>query len=381
MPKNLEEKKFMPQLNAGRKSWKVTASLFFVLLAAPPRMARAQGDASINGAVTDTTGAIIAGATVKVKNAEIGAVRAVVTDNAGRYDAPSLAVGKYEVSAEQAGFRTEVKTGITLAIGQRAEVNLMLAVGGVQQSISVEETAMQLAMTTADFSGLVGETQVKDLPLNGRSYDQLLTLNPGVVNYTSQRAGGIGTSNSVVGNMFSASGRRPQENLYILNGVEFTSASEVNNTPGGTSGQLLGVDAVREFSVVKDAYGAEYGKRPGAQVNIVTASGTNQVHGNAYEFLRNSALDARNYFDHGSIPPFERNMFVGSLGGPIKKGKSFLFGNYEGYRQKLGLSDLTLVPDNTSRAAAVASIRPLLALWPVANGPELLNSTGTACGS
>ena len=171
------------------------------------------------------------------------------------------------------------------------------------------------------------------MPLNGRSYDQLLTLNPGVVNYTSQRAGGIGTSNSVVGNMFSASGRRPQENLYILNGVEFTSASEVNNTPGGTSGQLLGVDAVREFSVVTDTYGAEYGKRPGAQINIVTASGTNQLHGNAYEFLRNSALDARNFFDLPQIPNFERNVFGGSLGGPIKKDKTFLFANYEGFRQ------------------------------------------------
>ena len=126
-------------------------------------------------------------------------------------------------------------------------------------------------------SGLVSEQQVKDLPLNGRSYDQLLTLNPGVVNYSSQRAGGTGASNSVVGNMFAVSGHRPQENLFLLNGVEYTSASEINNTPGGVSGQLLGVDAVREFSVVSDTYGAEYGKRPGAQVNIVTASGTNQV--------------------------------------------------------------------------------------------------------
>src|ERR1700681_2120273 len=380
MADKFEENALMHQLNFSRVTWKVIASLFLILFAAPSRLAWAQGDASVNGTVIDTTGAIIVGATVRVKNVEIGTIRTIVTDNSGRYDAQSLAVGKYEVSAEEVGFRTEMKTGIKLEIGQRAEVNLMLAVGGAQQSITVEETAMQLAVTTADFSGLVAEQQVKDLPLNGRSYDQLLTLNPGVVNYTSQRAGGIGTSNSVVGNMFSASGRRPQENLYILNGVEFTSASEVNNTPGGTSGQLLGVDAVREFSVVKDAYGAEYGKRPGAQINIVTASGTNQLHGNAYEFLRNSALDARNFFDQAKIPNFERNVFGGSLGGPIKKGKSFLFGNYEGYRQKLGLSDLTLVPDNTSRAAAVASIQPLLALWPVANGPEILTSSGSANG-
>src|SRR5260370_26053936 len=207
-----------------------------------------------------------------------------------------------------------------------------------------------------------------------------MTLNPGVVNYTSQRAGGIGTSNSVVENMFAASGRRPQENLYLLNGVEFTSASEINNTPGGVSGQLLGVDAVREFSVVKDTYGAEYGKRPGAQVNIVTASGTNEFHGDAYEFLRNSALDAKNFFDHGNIPEFRRNVFGGSLGGPIRRDKTFLFANYEGFRQNLGLSDLTLVPDNASRASAVASIQPLLALWPVANGPEQLTSAGAPSG-
>ena len=244
--------------------------------------------------MSDESGAVVAGATVKVKNLETGAVRTLATDGAGRYEATALAVGEYEVDAERTGFRAESRTGITLVIGQRAEVDLKLALGGIQQSINVEDTALELAVTTAEFSGLVGETQVKNLPLNGRSYDQLLTLNPGIVNYTSQRSGGTGTSNSVVGNMFSASGRRPQENLYILNGVEFTSASEINNTPGGTSGQLLGVDAVREFSVVKDTYGAEYGKRPGAQINIVTASGSNQLHGNAYEFLRNSALDARN---------------------------------------------------------------------------------------
>ncbi len=137
---------------------------------------------------------------------------------------------------------------------------------------------------------------------------------------------------------------------------------------------------MREFAVVADTYGAEYGKRPGAQVNIVTANGTNHFHGSAYEFLRNSALDARNLFDFGNIPHFERNVFGGSAGGPIVKDKSFIFGNYEGFRQTLGLSDLTLVPDNSSRASAVPSIQPLLALWPVANGPELLTSTGANSG-
>src|SRR5690348_15853094 len=174
---------------------------------------------------------------------------------------------------------------------------------------------------------------MRDLPLDGRRYDQLVTLNPGIVNYTAERSGGVGTSNSSVGNMFAISGRRPQENLFLLNGVEFTGASVINNTPGGTSGQLLGVDAVREFNVVSDTYGAEYGKRPGGQVSIVTASGTNELHGTLYEFLRNSALDARNFFDQGGISKFERNSFGGTLGGPINKDKLFLFGNYEGFRQ------------------------------------------------
>jgi hypothetical protein len=340
----------------------------------------AQGEASIQGTVSDSSGGAVPGVAIRIKNLETGAERNLVTEEAGRYDAASLPVGHYEVRAEKTGFRSEEKTGVLLVLGQRETVDLVLQVGDVRQTVQVESASTVVAVTTEDVSGLVGEKQVKELPLNGRSYDQLMTLNPGVVNYTSQRSGGIGTSNSAIGNMFAASGRRPQENLFLLNGVEFTSASEINNTPGGVSGQLLGVDAVREFSVIKDTYGAEYGKRPGAQVNIVTASGTNQFHGDVYEFLRNSALDARNFFDHGGIPSFRRNVFGGSLGGPIRRDKTFLFGNYEGFRQNLGLSDLTLVPDASSRAHSVASVQPLLDLWPVANGPELLTSTGAPSG-
>jgi hypothetical protein len=341
-------------------------------------MVWAQGEASISGIATDATGSAIAGATIKIVNMEMGTARTIVTDEAGRYEAPLLAVGTYEVSAAKTGFST-AKRRISLVLGQHASLDLTLAIAGIHETVQVEGSFTP-DVTTADVSGLVNKRQVKDLPLNGRSYDQLLTLNPGVINYTSQRSGGTGASNSVVGNMFAVSGRRPQENLYLLNGVEFTSASEVNNTPGGSSGQLLGVDAVQEFAVVKDTYGAEYGKRPGAQINIATASGSNQLHGNAYEFLRNSALEARNFFDQAQIPNFQRNEFGGSLGGPIKKDKTFLFANYEGYRQVLGLSDVTLVPDATSRKAAVASIQPLLGLWPVANGPELLTSTGANSG-
>src|SRR5215475_10906074 len=349
-------------------------------LAVTPHIAFGQGEVSLWGSVTDSSGAAVPEAAVTITNLETGSTRSLVTDESGRFNANALNVGHYEVSASKTGFQSDRRTNIALAVGQREEIDLTLQVGDVHQTVEVPANLEAIQITTEDISGLVGERQIKDLPLNGRSYDQLLTLNPGIVNYTSQRAGGIGTSNSVVGNMFAVSGRRPQENLFLLNGVEFTSASEVNNTPGGLSGQLLGVDAVREFAVVKDTYGAEYGKRPGAQINVVTANGTNQFHGAVYEFLRNSALDARNFFDHGDIPHFERNVFGASAGGPIVKDKTFFFVNYEGFRQTLGLSDLTLVPDNTSRAKAVPSIQPLLALWPVANGPELLNSDGSASG-
>jgi hypothetical protein len=365
---------------AGRQHYWGGAILTLCVLLGLGGSLPAQTVASISGTITDASGAVLSGASVTVKNLETGSQRIVVADDAGRYNAESLAVGQYEVEASAPGFRPEIKTEITLVVGQHAEVNLTLRVGPVQEAVIVQEAGPVVSVSTEDISGLVGERQVKDLPLNGRSYDQLLTLNPGIVNYTSQRAGGIGTSNSVVGSMFSSSGHRPQENLYLLNGVEFTSASEINNTPGGASGQLLGVDAVREFAVVKDAYGAEYGKRPGAQINIVTASGTNQLHGSVYEFVRNDALDARNFFDQGGIPDFQRNVFGGSLGGPLRKDKTFVFANYEGFRQNLGLSDLTLVPDAASRASAVASVRPLLALWPVANGPEILTSTGAPSG-
>jgi hypothetical protein len=357
----------------------LSAGLALLVALAGPRV-YAQDDASIAGVVLDVSGAGVPAANVRIANLETDAQRDLKTDSSGRFHAPSLPVGSYEVIVDKAGFRPEKRTGIALVVGKHEELTITLQLGNIQQSIEVSADPGLLAATTEDTSGLVGERQVKELPLNGRSYDQLLTLNPGTINYTSQRAGGTGTSNSVLGNMFAVSGRRPQENLFLLNGVEYTGASEISNTPGGVSGQLIGVDAVREFELVKDTYGAEYGKRPGAQVSIVTANGTNDLHGSIYEFVRNSAMDARNFFDQSDIPPFERNVFGGALGGPIVKDKTFIFGNYEGYRQNLGLSDVTLVPDDKSRAAAVPSIQPLLALWPVANGPELLTSTGAASG-
>lgn len=349
---------------------KLTSAMLSLLFAATPLHAQVVG-ASISGTVRDDSGAGLPAVLVTIRSVETGSQRKLVTDEAGRYWAPSIAVGRYRITAQKAGFGTQIREGVDLVVGQSGTVDLVLPVGELKQVMVVEEAASPVNLSTQQTSGLVSERQVKDLPLNGRSFDELMTLNAAVVNYTVERSGGVGASDSSVGNMFAVSGRRPQENLFLLNGVEFTGASLINNTPGGTSGQLLGVDAVREFNVVTDTYGAEYGKRPGGQVSIVTASGSNQLHGSAYEFLRNSDLDARNFFDQGNIPEFRRNDFGVSLGGPIRKDKLFLFANYEGYRQNLGLSDVTLVPDNSARAATAPGVAPLLALWPVPNGPDL----------
>ena len=343
---------------------------FFACSTSVPMLA--QVSASLSGRITDATGAVVPGATVTAMSMETGMSRSALTNEYGRYALFELPVGRYEVYAKKAGFAEEKRTGITLVVGQDATADLALQVGRVKQQITVNENVPVVNASTQDISGLVGERQVRDLPLNGRSFDLLLALNPGVVNFTSQKTGGVGVSNSSTGNNFAVSGNRPQQNLFLLNGVEFTGAAENNMQPGGASGQLLGVEAVREFKVLRDTYGAEYGKRPGAQVVIVTQSGTNQQHGSVYEFLRNNALDAANYFDQGSAPPFQRNQFGAALGGPLRKDKAFLFGNYEGLRQNLHQTSAAFVPDLASRAAAAPSVQPLLSLWPTppADAPD-----------
>src|SRR5712692_9525458 len=326
--------------------------------------ARAQLSVSITGFVTDPSGAPIPSASVTAKNLETGALRHSLTDDSGRYLVLSLPVAEYEVRVAKPGFQDGLRTGIHLVIGQEAQVDFRLLLKAMEMGLTVVADAPIVGTTANDISGLVGEQQVKQLPLNGRSYDLLLPLNPGIVNFTSQKTGGTGISNSTTANNFAVSGNRPQQNLFLLNGVEYTGAAENNMQPGGTSGMLLGVDAVREFNVLRDSYSAEFGKRPGGQVMIVTQSGSNQWHAAVFEFLRNNALDAPNFFDQGSAPPFQRNQFGASVGGPVRKDKTFLFGNYEGFRQNLHQTSVAFVPSAASRATAAPSVQPLLNLWP-----------------
>ena len=363
-----------------------TSLIALILLCASS--AFAQVSASLSGTITDPKGAAVVGASVTVRSVGTGAARRSSTDGEGRYRVFSLPVGEYEVRAQKKGFAEAIHTGINLVVGEDATVDLSLRLGQVSEQVTVNADAPLVSVTTTDTSGIVGERQVKDLPLNGRSYDQLLTLNPGVVNFTAAKTGGVGVSNSTVGNNFAVSGNRPQQNLFLLNGVEFTGAAENNMQPGGTSQELLGVDAVREFNLLRDSYDAEYGKRPGAQVLILTQSGTNQLHGSLFEFIRNSVFDSSNFFQQGPEPPFQRNQFGASLGGPIQKDKTFLFGNYEGFRQHLHQTGVDLVPDTNAsngllpcklvspapnpcpasglvNVGVAPGVAPLLSAWPV----------------
>ena len=344
----------------------------------------AQVTAAISGQVEDATGAAVTGATVTVKNLETGATRSVTTDEVGSFRILSLPLGPQEIKAEKTGFRPAVRTGVNLEVGEDAVVTLRLEVGEIAQAVTVLEEAPVVNTTTSSVAGVVGEREVKELPLNGRSFDNLITLNPGAVNYTSMKTVNTTTSE---GNSFSVDGRRPQDNLFLINGIEWTGTSQLADTPGSVSGYMLGIDAVREFNLLTDTYGAEYGKRSGGQVAVVTQSGSNAVHGSMFEFLRNSALDQPGIFDQGVVPPFRRNQFGGALGGPLKKDRLFLFGNYEGYRQSLAVSSVSVVPDQQARQGNLwnsstgsyapvtrlnPAMLPYMALWPQPNGPELM---------
>src|SRR6266436_4126551 len=192
-------------------------TLLFLLLCGVPSL-HAQVSASLAGMVTDTSGARVPSAAITVKNVETGAIRSTVSDDAGRYQVLALPVGEYEISASKTGFQEQIRSGIHLAVGQEAGVDLTLRVGEMKEQLTVKEEEPVVNTTTRDISGVVGERQVKQLPLNGRSYDLLLQLNPGIVNFTSQKTGGTGISNSTTANNFAVSGNRPQQNIFLLNG-------------------------------------------------------------------------------------------------------------------------------------------------------------------
>ncbi len=353
-----------------------------VLLCSAPALAQGTSGV-IAGVITDPQGAVIPGASVSIRNLDTGLTRQVSSDASGYYRAAGLPPGLYQIRVEQRGFSTEVRTGLTLTVAQEAVVNFQLKVSQVAQEIVITGEAPVVETAGSTLSGLVDEKKIRDLPLNGRDMAQLILLQPGVVNSRAS----VQSSNTGHGTRFSVAGARPSQNLFALDGTTINDA--LNNTPGSAQGVLVGVETVKEFRVLTNTYSAEYGRSAGGVFLAVTKSGTNELHGTAFEFLRNDALDARNFFD-ANIPPFRRNQFGFTLGGPIVKNRTFFFGSYEGLRERKGITLVSVVPDDNARlgripgqAAVAVDSRstPILDLFPRANGRNFGDGTAEFAGT
>jgi outer membrane receptor protein involved in Fe transport len=343
------------------------AVLCLVLHTIAPDLAQAQAvGATLSGQITDSSGSVIVGAMVVIKNLGTQEMRQVTSNSDGLYSAPNLLPGSYDVSVTAKGFGKTVQTGLTLTVGAQQSLNLSLKPGQTTEVVEVRDTPADVQSTTTAISSTVDSKTVRELPLNGRDWTSLATLQPGVVSVPNQATTSFSANkgNRGFGNQLADSGHRPNENSYRLNGISINDYS--NAAPGGSTGLNLGVDGVQEFSVITTGYTAEYGRTSGAVINAITRSGTNAFHGTGFFFDRDKVFDARNFFDGSTIPPFRRTQFGGSAGGPIIKDKTFIFGNYEGLRQSQAASGTIHVPDAASRASAVAAIQPYLALWPVA---------------
>jgi len=338
----------------------------------------------IQGIVQDPSSAVIVGATVTTTNLETGIVRSTVTDGNGRYYINGLPAGSYDLEIEHAGFKVKKLTDITLLVNQIAVLDEDLEIGSVKEEFTIVGAPSLVETTKAQMSSVVTTTGLSELPLNGRDLFQLTELQTGVTPSTNG-----GSSLWSEGNMTKASaqGARPTMNNVTLDGGDINDPG-YNIPPGGPAGAQLGVEGVREFRVVLNSFSAEYGRNGGANVEFVTKSGTNGLHGSLFEFFRNAALDAANYFDTLGQPGFERNQFGATLGGPIVRGHTFFFVNYEGLRERQGITTNISVPDNSARHGLLPSvtggnlvnvgINPTSALfinlYPRPNGPELNNA-------
>lgn len=333
--------------------------------------------ASILGTVKDETGAVLPGVSITAKSLDTNQTRTAVTDDRGLYRLALLPLGTYEVQTELAGFRTEIRRPITLTIGREAVVDFTLKVGGIEDKVLVTGEAPLVETTTAVTAGLVDDKKIRDLPLNGRDFAQLALLQEGVVQ--SSAIGRTQAGNEGV--KLALAGTRVTQTAFLLDGTDIRNSFE--GAPAGATGTVSGVETVREFKVITGAYSAEYGRFTGGVVTAVTKSGTNELHGSVYEFLRNSALDARNFFDRDprnplqrSEPPlFIRNQFGFSLGGPIVRDKTFYFGSYEGMRQRLSSTLIQKVPNLAARQGLIVPVspraKPYVDLYPLPNGREL----------
>jgi len=306
---------------------------------------------TISGFVSDGQGARLPNTKIIITNTATGVSTTSSTNGDGAYTVGSLPIGTYQIEAQREGFKTSIQGPIVLTVGQEASVHFSLTVGQVDEKVEVSADVPTVDTNTSSVGWLVGESQVRDLPLNGRNFVQLTLLTPGVQPVPQENTEGAATLVPFgfgSPQRFSVAGGRPQGQLFLIDGTD-TAGVWGNGTGANLVGTTLGVDGIAEFQVLTNTYTAEYGGN-GAVVNAAIRSGTNEYHGSAYEFARNSAMDAKNYFDPGSSAlPFSRNQFGGTIGGPVRKNKTFFFGNYEGLKQDLTVPVTTIVPDQNFR--------------------------------
>ena len=346
---------------------------FFLFITTFAPGAAAQTAATVSGTVHDASNAVLPGVTVSARSGETGLSRSTVTGPEGRFVIAQLPPGTYEIRAELAGFKPHVRPQVPLAVAQSVALNITLQVGNVEILDVVTADIPAVNTSTSELSYLVSSEQIEQIPLNGRNYTDLALLQPGV-NAFPHRDGG-----SVVahGLGMSINGQDPRSNAYLLDG---TLTNDFTNGPAGSAaGTALGLDTIREFRVQSNAYSAEFGRNSGGQINVLTKSGTNRLTGSAFEFHRNDAMDAKNYFDTGDKPDFHRNQFGGTIGGPIATDRAFFFLGYEALIERLGRTVSTVVPDDNARLGMLPSgivpvnpaVQPYLDEFPRANGPSL----------
>ena len=344
------------------------AFVVFLLTLGAERTASAQiTAATISGIVRDDTGAVLSGVDVTVKSLETGRTRSATTGHDGTYNISGLPPGRYEIRATMKGFATAVHADVPLALAQQASLNVTMRVGAVE-SVEVVAGPSVVDTRTSALSAVVDEHTITALPLNGRNFIELTLLQTGVAAFSTRQRATI----TARGQQINVNGADGRANSYLLDGANMNGyAGLAVATAADTT---LGVDMIREFRVVTNAFSADYGRAMGGVVSVVTKSGTNEFRGSGFEFFRHKVLDSRNFFD-AQKPPFERHQLGFTLGGPIRRNRTFFFAGAEGLVEDLGLTQVTEVPSLAARAGALGPIAPAvlpyLAIFPLPNGQDL----------
>jgi len=325
---------------------------FFCLFGASPGARAQETTATLMGTVRDAQNALVAKARITATNEQTSFKRETVTDENGNYTLLLLPVGNYQLSAEASGFQKYLQRGITLTVNQVARVDIELAVGLVSEVIEVSSETGLVNTQNGAIGEVVNQRKIHDLPLNGRNFLQLATLQAGITpgislisEFTPNHPGQV---------TFNSNGLRQQSNNFLLDGAD--------NNDGflGTAAGVPSPDALQEFRILTNAYSAEYGRGGGAVVNVITRGGTNDFHGSLYEFFRNDVFDARNFFS-SIVPALKQNQFGGTFGGPLRKNRTFVFGSYEGFRQRQGVTSSSVVPSLLERTGnfSQSTVKPL----------------------